>query len=152
MTLTAIGDAIALGGAIDEAAGLAELPGRAREGRLVLDLAAVTFINSLGVRDWIRMLRAAERAGIAVELRRVAEPIVQQLNMIVATRGAAVVASCYAPYACEACGHEESCLIDLAAHLPALQRGAPPALPCPACGAAMAFHDFAERYFAFLSV
>ena len=73
MTITDQGDALLIGGAIDEAAALHELPGRARNGALVLDLAAVTFINSLGVRDWIRMQAAAQGSQLNVELRRVAE-------------------------------------------------------------------------------
>ena len=100
-------------GAIDETARLSELLDYAEGGRLVLDLGGITFINSLGVRDWIRMQAAAQKAGIAVELRRVSEPLVHQLNMIIATRGTARVTSFYAPYACDACGREESRLIDV---------------------------------------
>lgn len=152
MTITQDGDALALAGAIDETAALHDLLRRARDGRLVLDLAAITFINSLGVRDWIRMQAAAQQAGLAVELRRVAEPLVHQLNMIVATRGSATVRSFFAPYACDACGREESLLIDTAAHAEGLTALEPPPMTCPECGAAMVFNDFPERYFSFLSV
>lgn len=151
MTIDAQGDALVISGAIDEAAALHELVGRAQAGRLVLDLANVTFINSLGVRDWIRMQAAAQRAGLAVELRRVSEPLVHQLNMIIATRGTAAVTSFFAPYACDACGREESLLIDAVANLPGLTRLEPPPMTCPECGAPMAFNDFPERYFSFLS-
>src|SRR5437868_13566393 len=72
MTITDHGDALVLAGAIDAAAALHELPTRARSGRLVLDLAAITFINSLGVRDWIRMQATAQKGALDVELRRVA--------------------------------------------------------------------------------
>lgn len=152
MTVTDQGDALALAGAIDEAAALPELLARARGGRLVLDLAAVTFINSLGVRDWIRMQAAAQKAGLDVELRRVAEPLVHQLNMITATRGTARITSFFAPYACDACGREESLLLDAARHHDRLARLDPPLMDCPECGAQMAFNDFPERYFSFLSV
>lgn len=151
MTLTELGDVFALAGAIDETAALHELIGRARGGRLVLDLAAITFINSLGVRDWIRMQASAQKAGVAVELRRVAEPLVHQLNMIIATRGDATVASFYAPYACDACGREESLLIDAIANHRRLVALDPPAMTCPECAAPMAFNDFPERYFSFLT-
>jgi len=151
MTMEAQGDALVLGGAIDETAALHELVGRAVGGALVLDLAGVTFINSLGVRDWIRMQAGAQQAGIAVELRRVAEPLVHQLNMIIATRGNAAVSSFYAPYACDACGREESLLIDAVANAEGLMRLEAPAMVCPECGATMAFNDFPERYFSFLS-
>lgn len=150
MTITPHGDALFLAGAIDEAAALHELLGRSAGNRLVLDLAAVTFINSLGVRDWIRMQAGATQHRIAIELRRVAEPIVHQLNMIIATRGNARVSSFFAPYACDHCGREESLLIDAVAHAERLTRLDPPPARCPECGNAMAFNDFPERYFSFL--
>ena len=151
MTIDAQGDALVLAGAIDESAALHELIGRAVNGRLVLDLGGVTFINSLGVRDWIRMQAAAQKANLAVELRRVAEPLVHQLNMIIATRGDARVTSFFAPYACDACGREESLLIDAVAAAAGLAKLEPPPMACPECGTQMAFNDFPERYFSFLS-
>jgi len=146
------GDVLVIQGAIDEAAGLTALLEQARDRRLVLDLGGITFINSLGVRDWIRMQAAAQRGGIAVELRRVAEPLVHQLNMIIATRGAARVTSFFAPYACDKCGREDSLLIDAVAHARGLSQLEPPAMACAECGAQMEFNDFPERYFSFLSV
>jgi eukaryotic-like serine/threonine-protein kinase len=151
MTVTHTGDALALAGSIDESAALHELISRAQGGYLALDLAAVTFINSLGVRDWIRFQAAAQKSGLVVELRRVAEPLVHQLNMIIATRGNARVSSFYAPYACDACGREESLLIDAIANHERLVRLDPPPQTCPECGAQMAFNDFPERYFSFLA-
>lgn len=151
MTIDVLGDALFLAGAIDEAAALHELPGHAKSGHLVLDLAGITFINSLGVRDWIRMQAAAQQSQLAVELRRVAEPLVHQLNMIIATRGSARVTSFFAPYACDACGREESLLIDAVANADRLVRLDPPPMTCPECKAQMAFNDFPERYFSFLT-
>ena len=151
MTIQPQGDALVIGGAIDEAAALHEMVGRAHGGRLVLDLAGVTFINSLGVRDWIRMQAAAQQGNLAVELRRVAEPLVHQLNMIIATRGTSKVTSFFAPFACDACGREESLLIDAVAHAAELAQLQPPAMKCPECSAQMAFNDFPERYFSFLT-
>jgi anti-anti-sigma regulatory factor len=142
---------VTMSGMIDETAGLGELLGQAKGGKLVLDLAGVTFINSLGVRDWIRMQARATEQKIQVELRRIAEVIVQQLNMIVATRGTATFVSFYAPYACDACGREESLLVDIAANRDQLAQLQPPAMTCPECGAQMAFNDFPERYFSFLT-
>jgi hypothetical protein len=142
---------VVLSGAIDETAGLHDLLARADGGRLALDLGGITFINSLGIREWIRMQQAAATAKLSIELRRVAEPIVHQLNMIVATRGTARVTSFFAPYACDRCGREESLLVDAVASAAQLARLEPPAMTCPECGGAMAFNDFPERYFSFLS-
>jgi hypothetical protein len=142
---------LVLSGAIDETSALNELVMRGQGGRLVLDLAGVTFINSLGVRDWIRMQAEATRQSLAIELRRVSEPIIHQLNMIIATRGTSTVSSFFAPYACDACGREESLLVDAIANGPSLAKLVPPAMQCPECGAQMAFNDFPERYFSFLA-
>jgi hypothetical protein len=146
------GPVVVLAGAIDESARLSDLLAHARDRRLVLDLGGITFINSLGVRDWIRMQAAAQRGEIAIELRRVSEPLVHQLNMIIATRGSARVTSFFAPYACDACGREDSLLIDAIAHARKLSQLEPPDMPCSECGSQMAFNDFPERYFSFLSV
>jgi anti-anti-sigma regulatory factor len=142
---------LVIGGALDETSNLIDLVKRASSGKLTLDLAAVTFINSLGVRDWIRMQAAATEAGVAVELRSVSEPIVHQLNMIVATRGTSSVTSFYAPYACDACGREESRLIDAVATHADLAAMKPPPMTCPECSQPMAFNDFPERFFSFLA-
>ncbi len=139
-----------LSGSIDETSQLGELLSRARNGRLVLDLDGVQFINSLGVRDWIRLQTEAIKQQLAIDLIRVSEPIIHQLNMIIATRGNSHVASFYAPYACDACGCEESLLIDADAHAASLAQLVPPAQTCPECAAQMAFNDFPERYFSFL--
>lgn len=146
------GDVLVISGSIDDTSGLLDLLAHARDRRLVLDLGGVAFINSLGVRDWIRLQGAAQRAGVAVELHRVATPLIQQMNMIIAARGAARVVSFFAPYACDACGHETSLLIDAVTHAQALARLEPPAILCAECGAMMVFNDFPERYFSFLSV
>lgn len=149
LTVTRIDGGVALHGVIDESCQLGQLV-PATPGVLRLDLADVTFINSLGVREWIRFLADLASAGIRVELARVSEPLIQQLNMIVAARGQAEVLSFYAPYACDACGREESLLLDLGRDRARLASGEPPAAVCPECGAAMAFNDFPQRYFLFL--
>jgi anti-anti-sigma regulatory factor len=142
---------LVLSGAIDETAGLMDLLGRAENGSLALDLAGVTFINSLGVRDWIRMQAQATQRGVKIELRRVAEVLIHQLNMIIATRGTARVTSFFAPYACDRCGREESLVVDAVANADKLAQLQAPPMTCPECGGAMAFNDFPERYFSFLS-
>ena len=152
LSIDAQGDVVVLGGAIDDAAGLADLLERAQAGRLVLDLAGIVAVTARGLGDWIGLLAAAARDGIQVELRRVAEPVVHQLNRIVAARGLARVTSFFAPYACDACGHEASLVIDAVTNAAQLRQLQAPTMACPACRTAMAFNDFPERYFSFLSV
>ncbi len=150
LTTNSDGAQLVLAGALDETANVIALLDQAKNGVLILDLAGVSFINSLGVRDWIRMLATATKQHIAVELRRVSEPIVHQLNMIIATRGTATVSSFFAPYACDKCGREDSLLVDVAANAAGLAKLEPPPQTCPECGAEMAFNDFPERYFTFI--
>ena len=150
LRVEASGERWLLSGSIDETSQLSELLGRAKGGRLVLDLASVQFINSLGVRDWIRMQAEATQRRLAIDLHRVSEPIIHQFNMIIATRGTCHVASFYAPYACDGCGREESLLIDAEVNAPSLAQLVPPGQTCPECAAQMAFNDFPERYFSFL--
>jgi anti-anti-sigma regulatory factor len=142
---------VALVGVINEDAQLLALLDHDSDGRLVVDLARVRFINSLGVRDWIRLVAHALRRKILLELVQVSEPLVQQFNMIVATRAGVAVRSFYAPFACDPCDREDSICIEVAPNLSALQQLQPPAVVCPVCGGPMAFNDFPERYFAFLS-
>lgn len=144
-------DQLVLSGSIDETAEVIKLLDYAKNGQLNLDLGGIGFINSLGVRDWIRMQAMATQKHIAIELRHVSEPIVHQLNMIIATRGTATVASFFAPYACDACGREDSLLVDAKLHAESLRRLAPPMATCRECGAVMAFNDFPERYFTFVN-
>ncbi len=151
LTVTPEGDALLLAGSIDETADLMALLGRAQGNRLVLDLGGVTFINSLGVRDWIRMQSTATQNAVAIELRRVAEVLIHQLNMIIATRGTSRVTSFFAPYACDSCGREDSLLVDAVANAASLARLEAPVMTCPECSGQMAFNDFPERYFSFLS-
>ena len=145
------GDALFLAGAIDETAQLGKLLEHAADGSLVLDLGGITFINSLGVRDWIRMQQAAAAAKVRIELRRVAEPIVHQLNIVPATRGVSIVTSFYAPYECEDCDREHVMLLDVRTHGADLARRIPPQLACPDCKRPLVFSDPPELYFTFLT-
>ena len=93
-------------GQIDERSKLVEFAGRYSSGQLTINLEKVSFINSVGVREWIRMLRTLDDAGVAVMLRSCSEAMIHQVNMIVEAKGNADVASFYAPYQCDTCGFE----------------------------------------------
>jgi anti-anti-sigma regulatory factor len=145
-----VGAGVELTGSIDETAKLLDLISHARGGRLVLDCAGVTFISSYGVREWIGMQNAARDAGVRIELRRVAEVLVHQLNIVTSTRGVSIVSSFYAPYECAPCEYEHQALIDVTAHGAALARRKPPAVACPSCGKPMTFSDPPDLYLSFL--
>ena len=118
----------------------------------VAKLAAASGERVIAESSMPKLVQAAATQGrIQIELRRVAEVIIHQLNMIIATRGTARVTSFFAPYACDRCGREESIVIDAVANAAQLAQMQAPAMTCPECRGAMAFNDFPERYFSFLS-
>jgi hypothetical protein len=150
MTCEVKGGQLVIAGAIDENCDLVRMLDHEIDGKVVLDLGGVTFINSLGVREWIRMQQAAATAQITIELRRVAEPIVHQLNIVPAARGASVVTSFFAPYECDHCDREHLMLLDVRTHAAELAKQKAPPQTCPDCNRPLMFSDPDELYFGFL--
>jgi hypothetical protein len=137
-------------GIIDERADLLPVLEASAGGMLVVDLADVTFINSLGIRHWMRFIAAAQQRGLRLRLRRVSEPMVQQMNMIEAARGGAELESFFAPYGCDGCGREDTVLLDTANHAALISRSTAPGIPCPECAKIMTLQDLPQRYFMFM--
>jgi anti-anti-sigma regulatory factor len=130
------GNHVTLAGRIDDAATFAELPSRLPAGEIVIDTEGVTFVNSVGMREWIRLVRALRESGRAVRLERVADVLMTQMNLIAELRGTVTISSFHAQYVCPTCGAEAAPLVDATL----------PAVACPECGAAMELADFPERY------
>jgi hypothetical protein len=151
MTCEVRGNCLTLTGAIIENANLVRMLDHAKDDRLVLDLGGVTFINSLGIREWIRMQQVAADSRIAIELLRVAEPIIHQLNIMPAARGVSIVTSFFAPYLCDDCDQEHTILLDVRMHGAQLAKQRAPAMKCPDCGREMEFADPPDLYFMFLA-
>ena len=148
------GDATArraiLVGRIDESAHLDALVTNLASRELTIDSAGVAFINSVGVRDWLRLMRGLVDHGTTVILEACSEPIVSQLNMIPAARAGVKIASVHVPYLCDACGLDAAMLLTIAAYADDLRAMKPPVLRCPECGGAMTLAELPERYFTFL--
>jgi len=145
------GEVFVVAGAIDERAQLTALLRWANGKRMVVDLGGVTFVNSLGVREWVRMQTAAREAGVTLELRRVAEVLVYQLNIVPAARSASSIASFFATYVCDVCGNEQSELLEVARDRALLEAGKAPPAPCRACGMGARIAEPPELYVSFLS-
>jgi len=140
------GGRVTMAGRIDDTASFVELTGRLPRGEIVIDTEGVTFVNSIGMREWIRLLRALREGGRAVRLERVADVLITQMNLIAELAGAVTISSFHAQYVCPGCGAEAAPLVDVAAHGALLRQMKVPALPCAECGAAMELGDFPERY------
>ena len=145
------GDVLTLAGDIDDTASLTDYIAELRTNQVIIDLTGVTFINSVGVREWITFLDQLGQRGLKITLRNVSEPMVRQMTMVMEARGDATVESFFAPYTCPKCGDERALLINVGQHHDALAAQTPPALPCASCGAAAEFDEFPNRYLSFLT-
>ncbi len=141
---------VVLSGQLDERADLGQVADKL-SGTVVLDLEHVSFINSIGVREWIRLLRALHEKGVRTTLRRCSEAMVHQMNMIVETVTHARVESFYVPYMCDACGGEASMCLEMEPHLAALKKLEPPVQVCPECSGKMTFSEIPARYLLFVA-
>ena len=137
-------------GRIDDTSPLVGLIPQVRAQEIVIDTGGVTFINSIGVREWMRFLRGLADIGARVRLENVAEVLVTHMNLIPDLRTSVWIASVQAPYVCDRCGAELSQLIDVVQHADELRALQPPAFRCPECGGTMTFSEYPDRYFAFL--
>ncbi|HEY5950628.1 MAG TPA: PilZ domain-containing protein [Kofleriaceae bacterium] len=115
-------------------------------GRIVFDMAQVTYMNSLGVRAWCEFLRQARIQGY--EFHACSIPFVLQASMVRDVIGRGTVTSFFAPFHCIRCDHQEERLLQSAAILASNLH--PPVFKCPNCGGELEFDDLPERFFAFL--
>jgi len=139
------GSRITLTGRIDDSSMLGELVAQTPAGSVTIDTGGVTFVNSIGMREWIRLLRALRERG-EVTLDHVADVLITQMNLIPELGKNVKIASFHAQYACGACGAEAAPVIDAIAHAELLRQNQAPPLPCPECGSPMELADFPERY------
>ena len=135
---------VALRGRIDDSSPLGELAAQVAPGNVSIDTDGVTFINSIGMREWMRFVRALKARG-RVTFDRVAAVLITQMNLLPEFDGSPIT-SFHAPYACGGCGAEALALVDAAAHAEDLRGHRAPKLPCPECGQPMELADFPERY------
>jgi anti-anti-sigma regulatory factor len=104
---------LTLKGAIDEDSRLLDVDISNVEKELVLDLAGISHINSVGIRSWINWIGQAQQ-GRQLVFRRCPRIFVMQMNMVadflpLGTR----IESFYVPYFCETCDEESEVLFTL---------------------------------------
>ena len=144
LEVTISGGTVTLVGRIDDASPLGDLAAQLPAGDVTLDTAGVVFVNSIGMREWMRLVRALRERG-RVTFVGVADVLITQMNLRPEFTGGEIH-SFHAQYVCPACGAEATPLVDVASHRVALAQLAAPRLPCPECGQPMELGDFAERY------
>jgi serine/threonine-protein kinase len=117
-----------------------------RQGKVRLELGAVSSINSTGVLRW---MRAKEKSHPFLELylECCSPAIVKQLNMIQSFARGAKILSIQLPYYCPGCGKETTWLLELSGQ----REPEAPELFCADCDTPLEFEDIPGRYFSFLS-
>jgi DNA-binding response OmpR family regulator len=115
-------------------------------GRISFDLSQVRYMNSLGVREWVRFLGRASAQGY--EFHACSPAFVLQASMVKGVLGRGTVISFFAPYVCTGCDLQAEKLLQSATVLAA--NYVPPTFSCPRCNHLMELDDLPDRYFAFL--
>jgi len=142
------GTTMVLRGIIDEFASLGAHVGELSP-PLTVDLSAIDFINSEGVREWAGFLRAALDCGRVI-LRGCSEPMVLLFNMATVAVDGAEVESLQAPYACTDCSVDAMVKLTVARDLAQGSDSRPPTFPCTQCSGSLRFAGLPRRYLAFL--
>lgn len=146
LTITQSEGRITFSGRLDDAAPLSSLATNELSRQLVLDTGGITFVNSIGIREWMRLLRTLQEAGIQVTLENVADVLITQMNMIPEARGQATIASFHALYVCEGCGAESTPRVEVEPHRAELMAMKAPSMVCKECSGKMELGDYPERY------
>src|SRR5262249_24931833 len=92
-------------GRLDETVQLDEIARRLPAGDVAIDTAGIGYVNSIGMREWIRLTRTLRDRGV-ITLEAVSEVLITQMNMLSEFRTSVRVKSFYATYACPRCGRE----------------------------------------------
>lgn len=146
LSITRSPSRLVLSGRLDDAAPLSSLATNDLSTELVIDTGGITFVNSIGIREWMRLLRTLQEGGIRIILENVADVLITQMNMIPEARGEATITSFHALYACEGCGAESTPLVEVEPHREQLIAMKAPSMKCQECGGKMELGDYPERY------
>ena len=119
------------------------------EGPVVLDVAGIRRINSLGVRAWVDFMKLLRDR--KVMFRRCSPSFVDQLNTVIDFRGGAGVESFLAPYVCESSGNVFYEELTVGKDVRKGEYAALDRRPCNECAEPLVFDDLPERYLHFLS-
>ena len=136
---------VTLSGSLDEKANLAPLFDQLK-GKVVFCLGEIDRVNSLGIRNWIRLIEEYSKKN-EVEISRIPYPLVVQCNVILNLFGRAKISSCMAPYYCATCDKDvtfEVKSVDLKN-----QNEFIPNCNCPICNEHLVFNEL-PSYFDFL--
>lgn len=138
-------------GDVDEYFRQADVPRIAKES-IVFELADIRNFNSIGIREWIYLVRDFGELGDLV-FRQCAVTVIDQINMVPDSLGNGRIESFYAPYYCDGpkCKREVNYLIDVEQFQVFLQGKVAPEFDCDRCHNPLEFDALEESYFLFFN-
>lgn len=120
-----------------------------------LNMAKVTFINSIGVKNWISWTMKMA-TGAKLTLEECPYVIVNQVNIVHGfVPKSTVITSFFAPFLCDECSHEQVLKLEHGVHYKYAQHQLPhevnlPEVICAKCGAVMEPDFMVDKTFGFL--
>ncbi len=114
----------------------------------VCDVSGITRINSAGIRQWLRFIRALSE-DVQLSFEGCTVPFVTQLNLIDRFVGTARIVSLYVPYLCTTCDATHDALISMSSVEQGRILGDPP--QCSKCAIPMELDIDIDDYLSFLN-
>ena len=102
---------VSVSGVLDEHAALDSIQLSEECRTCLMDVSAVSRLNSSGVRDWMTWLQKQQESNVSVILIDCSKAVVGQLNLNEAFGRYAQVFSVCTPYFCEPCELEQSSIL-----------------------------------------
>ncbi len=138
-------------GDVDEHFRQADVPRIAKES-IVFELGDIRNFNSIGIREWIYLVRDFGDLGDLV-FRQCSVTVIDQINMVPDSLGNGRIESFYAPYYCDSpkCKREVNYLIDVEQFQVLLQGKVAPEFDCDRCHTTLEFDALEESYFLFFN-
>lgn len=145
-----------IGGDITEASDLGVrfkelgLPGDAR---LRIDCRQISYINSVGIKQWISLFEEYRLAGTPLAFHGCSPAIVSQLSLIANIMRKDEIESVQLPFACPNC-HRDQVIERTVAELAPPAEGGEPRIPqpvCEKCSSPLVFDESPAEYLHFLS-
>ncbi len=134
-------------GDVDENFKQEELP-RVQKEKIIFDLAKLDTFNSIGIREWIHLVRDFTNLG-SLHFVGCSVAMIDQINMVPDCAGEAVIESFQAPYFCSKCGEVNRTIV-IEDHRDQLRQKEAPDFKCENDGMELEFDALEESYFLFL--
>lgn len=117
---------------------------------VVFELSGIRNFNSVGIREWIYLVRDFSVMDDLI-FRACSVAMIDQINMVPDSLGSGRIESFFAPYFCDsdACQRELSLLVEVAPWQDFLGSKMAPAFRCDHCQEPLTFDALEESYFLF---